>query len=269
MLSVTRTRAAVTCAAESAAARCTARRCEYALAPQYTSAASTQERDHAADPPVRAARVLANDRYGDRRRVPRGDGRFALDGRRRGAASRPHPRERLRDRDLGRHDVADDHRSVADVHERVHHRRVGGSGDDQQGADLAKAGDETTPPIAPEQLLVVDRTGAGRHHEQLARLRHLLRDSRDRDPVHEAVHQTVRIVARHERLDGRRVAEQIADRDAAVHRLHARDAERRLGGRDRIRADDDDRVKRVERGADSATLLAPVHRARRAHGPPS
>jgi hypothetical protein len=79
----------------------------------------------------------------------------------------------------------------------------------------------------------------------------------------------VRIVAMHERLDGRRVAEQVADRDAAMHRLHARDAERGLGGRDGIGADDDDRVERVERDADAAALLAPVHRARRAHGPPS
>ena len=77
--------------------------------------------------------------------------------RRRGAA---YPRERLRDRDLGRHDVADDHGAVAGVDQRVHHRRVGRGGEDEQRAHLAKPGDEPAPPVAAEQLLVVDRARA-------------------------------------------------------------------------------------------------------------
>ena len=73
----------------------------------------------------------------------------------------------------------------------------------------------------------------------------------------------------HERLEWRCFAEQIADRDAPMHRLHAGDAERRLRRRDRIDADDDHRVERIERDADAPPLLGPVHRARRGHGPPS
>ncbi len=185
------------------------------------------------------------------------------------AAARAHPRQRLRHRHFGRHDVAHDDRAVAHVDEGVDHPRIGGGHENEQSAHLAEAGDEPAPPVVGEQLLVVHRPDAGRHDEQLARVGHAVRDLRERDAVQEAVDDTVRVVVLDERLDRRRFAEQVADRDAAMHGLHARDAQRGLGGGHRVRADDDDRVEGVERGADAPSLFAPIHRARRAHGPPS
>ena len=148
-------------------------------------------------------------------------------------------------------------------------RSVGRRGDDQQRADLAESGDETPPSRVREQLVVVERAGAGGHDEQLAGVGHLLRDARQGDAEEEAVDEAVRIVAGDERLKRRCFAEQIADRDTPMHRLHAGDAERGLGRRDRIDADDDHRMERIERDADAPPLLGPVHRAGRAHGPPS
>ena len=77
----------------------------------------------------------------------------------------------------------------------------------------------------------------------------------------------MRTVLEHERLQRRRLADEVAHRDATMSGLHLSDAEGDERGGDRIRADDDEGVAAAERAAQRAPLGEPVHL--RGHGPPS
>jgi hypothetical protein len=88
----------------------------------------------------------------------------------------------------------------------------------------------------------------------------------------ETPYRNVRIVGAHELLNRRRLREQVAERDASMRRLGAREADGDASRRHRIAADHDERVISVERSAEVLTRRFPVEWAldrRGRHGVPA
>ena len=146
-------------------------------------------------------------------------------------------------------------------------RRVSRRGQDQQRTDLAEARRETPPPRVQKELVIVDRARAAGHDEQLTLARHRIGDAVQRDAVHEAVDEPVRILGRSQRLQRWRVADQVADSHASTSGLGLPDAQRDERGGHRVGTDDHDGMEGVQRGPQLTSLREPVRRS--GHGPPS
>src|SRR5206468_8959530 len=130
---------------------------------------------------------------------------------------------------------------------------------------LSKTADDLPPLRAAKNIFTDVRIRAARHDEEIRRARNGIADPVQRDAIHKAVGDAMRVLLNDEVSERRDVTNQIADNSSPMFRLGASDSARNVSGRKGVRRDNSYRGVAAEQGSDLPSGVFPGNWAPAGH----